>query len=126
VWSWWQAGSVHQAPWPDADALAVAGAPAAGAPAAGAPDDDDAAEAEDVALGMAADVLREVRKAKSQARLPMRAPVKRVLVSDTAERLLALALGEDDLLQAGAIERLERLEGEEFAVQVELAEEPAE
>jgi valyl-tRNA synthetase len=119
VWSWWQAGSVHQAPWPDADGLAAEGAPAAGAP-------DDDAEVEDVALGMAADVLREVRKAKSQARLPMRAPVKRVLVSDTPERLLALALGEGDLLQAGAIERLERLEGEEFAVQVELAEEPAE
>jgi hypothetical protein len=56
----------------------------------------------------------------------MRAPVKRVLVSDTPDRLLALALGEGDLLQAGAIERLERREGEEFAVEVELAQEPAE
>jgi hypothetical protein len=67
-----------------------------------------------------------VRKAKSQARRPMRAPVTRVLVRDTAERLAALELGAGDLRQAGAIERIESVEGEEFAVEVELAEEPVE
>ncbi len=79
---------------------------------------------EQVALEVTADVLREVRKAKSQAKRPMRAPVARVLVRDTAERLAALALGEDDLLQAGSIERLEKASAEdgEFAVEVELAE----
>jgi valyl-tRNA synthetase len=74
---------------------------------------------------MTADVLREVRKAKSQARRKMRAPVERVVVSDSAERLAALKLGEDDLLQAGSIERIETAEGQEFAVEVDLAEEPA-
>ncbi len=78
---------------------------------------------EGTALEVTADVLREVRKAKSQAKRPMRAPVKRVVVSDTAERLAALELGEDDLLQAGSIERIEKLEAEEFGVEVELAEE---
>jgi valyl-tRNA synthetase len=72
-----------------------------------------------------ADVLREVRKAKSQAKRPMRAPVSRVVVRDTSERLAALALGEGDLLQAGSIELLEPVEDGEFAVEVVLAEEPA-
>jgi hypothetical protein len=66
-----------------------------------------------------------VRKVKSQARRPMRAPVTRLVVRDTAERLRALELGSDDLVKAGAIERLEPVVAEEFAVEVELAEEPA-
>jgi valyl-tRNA synthetase len=68
-----------------------------------------------------ADVLSEVRKAKSQARRPMRAAVARVVVRDTAERLRALELGSGDLLLAGAIELLEPVADGEFAVEVELA-----
>jgi valyl-tRNA synthetase len=113
VWSWWQPGSVHRAPWPLASELA--GALGAGRPAAG-----DAAR-EDEALTVAAEVLSEVRKAKSQARRPMRAPVARVEVRDTAERLSALELGSGDLLQAGTIEALAPVVAPEFAVEVELA-----
>jgi valyl-tRNA synthetase len=110
VWSWWQEGSVHRASWPDAGELAAEGG-------AGA----DEREREEIALDVTADVLREVRKAKSEARRPMRAPVLRVIVRDSAERLDALELGEGDLLQAGSVERLETVEAEEFAVEVELA-----
>jgi valyl-tRNA synthetase len=112
VWSWWQQGSVHRAPWPDAAELTAA----AGAERNG----------EEMALAVTADVLREVRKAKSQARRPMRAPVRRVIVRDTAQRLQALELGSGDLVAAGAIELLEPVEDEQFAVEVELAEESAE
>ncbi|HEY4428532.1 MAG TPA: valine--tRNA ligase [Solirubrobacteraceae bacterium] len=108
VWSWWQEGSVHRAPWPDADELAAS---AAGAHRNG----------EEMALEVTADVLREVRKAKSQARRPMRAPVRRVVVRDTAARLQALDLGSGDLVAAGAIELLEPVEDDEFVVEVELA-----
>jgi hypothetical protein len=52
----------------------------------------------------------------------MRAPVARVLVKDTSARLSALELGLDDLLLAGSIERFDRVEAEEFSVEVELAE----
>jgi valyl-tRNA synthetase len=111
VWSWWQPGSVHRAPWPDVAELSFA--------AVGG----DAREDEEEALAVAADVLREVRKAKSQARRKMRAPVTRVLVHDTAERLRALELGSDDLVQAAVIERLEPVVSDAFDVEVELGEE---
>jgi valyl-tRNA synthetase len=113
VWSWWQEGSVHLAPWPDDGELAMEGNP-----------DQDESLRESVALDATADVLREVRKAKSQARRAMRAPVTRVVVHDTAERLQALELGLDDLLLAGSIEALDPVVADEFAVEVELAEEP--
>jgi valyl-tRNA synthetase len=100
VWSWWQEGSVHRASWPQAHELPAAGA-----------DSEDGPAREEIALEVTADVLREVRKAKSQARRPMRAPVRRVVVRDTAERLQGLELGSGDLLLAGSIE---------FAVEVEL------
>jgi len=114
VWSWWQEGSIHLASWPEAREFAEALGGARSQPAEGD------------ALALAADVLREVRKAKSQARRPMRAPVTRVRVHDTAERLSVLGLGADDLRQAGAIETLEPVEAGEFGVEVELAVESAE
>ena len=114
VWSWWQEGSVHRAQWPEAGELAGASA-GGGAGAA----------REAVALEVTADVLREVRKAKSQAQVKMRAPVARVIVHDTPARLAALELGAEDLREAGSIEAVETREAEEFAVVVELAEEAA-
>ncbi len=89
--------------------------------------DENGRALEDAALEVTADVLREVRKAKSQAKRPMRAPVARVVVRHTRERLAALALGEDDLLEAGSIGRLEKVESEdgELTVEVELAEDAA-
>jgi valyl-tRNA synthetase len=109
VWSWWRDGSVHQAPWPDADELADA--------LGGAPTD----AREELALELAGDVLHEVRKAKSQARRPMRAPVARVVVHDTPARLAALELAADDLRLAGSIDAIDTVDADELAVDVELA-----
>jgi valyl-tRNA synthetase len=126
VWSWWQEGSVHRASWPEAGELSAA----TGAPNADAETDTDAgsgagAAREAVALEVTADVLREVRKAKSQAQVKMRAPVQRVTVHDTPARLAALELGAEDLREAGSIEAVETREAEEFSVVVELAEQSA-
>jgi valyl-tRNA synthetase len=115
VWSWWQEGSVHRAAWPDADSLA---AQARGSEGDGA---DEFLARAGVALEVTADVLREVRKAKSQAKLPMRAPVARVLVRDAPERISALELGWDDLRQAGSIELVETAPADALEVEVELA-----
>jgi len=110
VWSWWQPGSVHRAPWPQTAELAGGGEPAQ-------------AEREELALDLAADVLREVRKAKSQAKRAMRAPVSEVVVRDSPERLRAMPLAEGDLCAAGSIERLRCVEADELSVEVELADE---
>src|SRR5690606_37937746 len=58
VWSWWQEGSVHRSAWPEASALAEAGA--GGDPAL---------------LEVAVTVLGEVRRAKTEAKRSLRTPV---------------------------------------------------
>ncbi|MDP9403266.1 MAG: valine--tRNA ligase [Actinomycetota bacterium] len=104
VWSWWQEGSVHRAPWPSAgDVEAGAGA------------------GEPLVLETAAGVLGHVRKAKSEAKLSQRAEVERVVVRDTAERLAALRLAEADVRAAGSIADLVLDEGAEASVAVTLA-----
>jgi valyl-tRNA synthetase len=120
VWSWWREGFVHHAPWPEAAELRAEVSAGEGQGDGGGSGGADARAAEDVALAVAADVLREVRKAKSEARRPMRSAVRRVVVHDTGERLAALELGQGDLLLAGAIDRIEGVEDEEFGVEVEL------
>ncbi len=105
VWSWWQHGSVHRASWPSAAELHAHMT------------SNGRAHVEQQAIDVTADVLREVRTAKSQAQAPMRAPVRRVQVSDTQDRLEALQLGLDDLVSAGAIEQIELAESDEFAVE---------
>jgi valyl-tRNA synthetase len=106
VWSWWQEGSVHRAPWPTAEPLRSA---------AGAVDP--------LVATVAADVLGAVRKAKSDAKRSMRAEVDRVVVTDTVDRLGALALVVDDVGDAGRVASLEVAEGALFAAAVTLSDE---
>jgi valyl-tRNA synthetase len=105
VWSWWQEGSVHAASWPDAGELrSWAGA-----------------GADPVVLEATAGVLSQVRRAKSERRLSMRAPVARLSVLDSPDRVAALRRAEGDLRDAGGIGALELAEGDPPAVEVELA-----
>jgi valyl-tRNA synthetase len=83
VWSWWQEGSVHQAAWPPAGLVR------------------GARVADPAVLATAADVLGQVRKAKSSAKLSMRAEAARVVVrGPDGEVVLA---SESDLRAAGNI-----------------------
>lgn len=84
VWSWWQDGSVHRAPWPTADQLRKPG----GDPAV---------------LAAASTAIGAVRKAKSDQRLSMRQPVTRLTVTAPAAYLANLAPALDDLRAAGTI-----------------------
>ncbi|MCA2220094.1 valine--tRNA ligase [Nonomuraea aurantiaca] len=98
VWSWWRPGSVHRAAWPSVPA-------GAGDPAV---------------LAVASDVLGRIRKAKSAAKLSMRAEVSRLTVSGPEIALVRLA--QDDLCGAGNVEEFVLDEGPEFAVEVTLEE----
>ncbi|WP_432923947.1 valine--tRNA ligase [Microbispora sp. CA-135349] len=84
VWSWWREGSVHRAAWPSAGDL------------------PEARLGDPAVLDAAAEVLRRVRRAKSEARLSMRAEVSRLIVSGDQADLVRLA--QDDLCAAGNVE----------------------
>jgi valyl-tRNA synthetase len=102
VWSWWQEGSVHRAPWPTRTELE---------PSAG-----DAAM-----LSAASEVLSAVRGAKSEAKVSMRSEVASVKVSAPAAYTVLLQHVEDDLKAAARSAGIEYTEGE-FAVATEFAE----
>ena len=112
VWSWWHDGSVHTSRWPEPADLGVPG----DGPASVDPDLDRVLE-------VAAEVLGLVRRAKTEAKRSMRATVARLSVTDTAERLAALAAAEGDVRDAGGVDELVTAVGDEPAVEVVLAEE---
>jgi valyl-tRNA synthetase len=98
VWSWWQTGSIHRAPWPE---LAELG-----------PSRDV------LPYAVAADTLAEIRKAKSEQKKSLATPVAQVEMRDTAERLAALRLVVDDVAAAGKVAAYTLVEADAFAVQV--------
>ncbi|MFG1699175.1 valine--tRNA ligase [Nonomuraea sp. NPDC049309] len=97
VWSWWREGSVHRASWPVAER-------GTGDPAV---------------LAVASDVLAQVRKAKSEAKLSMRAEVSRLSVWTPDVELLKQA--QDDVCAAGNVEEFVLDHGEQLKVEVDLA-----
>jgi valyl-tRNA synthetase len=105
VWSWWQEGSIHRSPWPDAAHLR----------------EQAGADADPAALVVAADVIGTLRKAKSELNRSMRTEVTKAEVTDTEARLALLAQVEADVRAAGRVETLVTTAGPELDVHVELA-----
>jgi valyl-tRNA synthetase len=69
-------------------------------------------------------VLGEIRRAKTDAKHSMRAPVERVLVRTVTDRAAALRLAEDDLKEAGGVANFDveaSADGADEAVEVRLA-----
>ncbi|WP_091940575.1 valine--tRNA ligase [Trujillonella endophytica] len=91
VWSWWQAGSVHRAPWPVAAELPADGDPAVGT--------------------VVAEALAAVRKAKSEAKQSMRADVESAVVTAPADQVALVEAGRADLASAGRIASLSVVPG---------------
>jgi valyl-tRNA synthetase len=89
VWSWWRYGSVHRAPWPSRYELTAEGDPEL--------------------LKVASAALTQVRRAKSERRLSMRAEVPLAEALGPAEQLERLARVAGDFRAAGRIERLDLL-----------------
>jgi valyl-tRNA synthetase len=108
IWSWWQDGSVHRAPWPEPSDVAAG----------------PAALAASEVYASAVDLLAVIRRAKSEARVGPRSPVERVTVSGPPEQLKALRLVEDDLRGAQNVAELVLVvagEGGPSSVDVKLA-----
>ena len=105
VWSWWREGSVHRSAWPESAPLRAA-----------------AAGEDPAAYAVAADVLGEVRKAKTTQQKSMRADVASATVVDRAERLALLATVATDVCAAGRVAELRTEPGEVLTVEVVLAE----
>lgn len=101
VWSWWRDTTIHREPWPDSGALRSA-----------------AGDGQPAVLSVAGDVLREIRKAKTQRQVSMRAEVARVQVRDTTERLALLATVDSDIRNAAASATPVEMSEGEFAVEV--------
>ncbi len=103
VWSWWQSGSIHHAPWPTVGELPAGGDPAL--------------------MDDIADALMGIRGAKSRAQVKMRAEVAKAVISGPEAALGRLAAIERDLRAVGRITGdLEFVTADgELAVEVTLA-----
>ena len=107
VWRWWHDSSVHASAWPRSGRLRRLAAGAGAGPSV-----------------VAAAVLREVRRAKSEAKRPLRTPVDAVYVTDRPERLELLARVSADVKAAGRIAELVTRTGSELTVRTQLAPKP--
>ncbi len=124
VWSWWRAGSVHRAPWPEATAEIL---PALGTAATVEGD----GKAEPVGTGdpwgptpvlqAASEVLAAIRREKTANKRSMRARVTRLHVVDHPDRLASFEQARRDVVDAGVVDDagIELAEGEP-SVTVEL------
>jgi valyl-tRNA synthetase len=103
VWAWWREGSVHRAAWPSVAELEAAVG--------------DLAVVADVATALSA-----VRKAKSDAKVSMRADVEAAVITGEADVLGRIEQAGADLAAAGRIARITYLpEGGPLTVEVTLA-----
>ncbi|MCU0309702.1 MAG: valine--tRNA ligase [Acidimicrobiales bacterium] len=109
VWSWWQDGSVHTAPWPDGTVLR-----------------DAAADGDPLVFEMAAAALGEVRRAKTEAKRNLKWPVDAVVVADHAARVDALRAAADDVRDAANAASVTVEVAQDPRIHVTLAAEPDE
>ena len=104
VWSWWQSGSVHRSPWPDASSLR-----------------DAAAEGDPEAFAVASEVLTAVRRAKTEAKRSLKWPVDAVSVTETHARAAALDSVKADVQEAANAASVAVAVGADSSIDVVLA-----
>jgi valyl-tRNA synthetase len=108
VWSWWQPGSIHQAAWPTAGELLSRLA-----------DNSEAArQADERAYQWATDVLFEVRKQRSEAKQPLKVPIRSVSVTADAAMVALMPIVEADLRAALRVQRFETVVGDPREIKV--------
>ena len=90
VWSWWREGSVHRSAWPAPEPIRAAAG----------------VDIEPAVYGVAAEVLAEIRKAKTVEQRSLKTHVTEATVFDTAERLALLDAVRADVCAAGRVDDL--------------------
>ncbi|WP_437585067.1 valine--tRNA ligase [Paramicrobacterium sp. CJ85] len=96
AWSWWREGSVHVAPWPEADELTL---------------DGDAR-----VLELASEALIGVRRAKTDAKVSQKVPVEHAVITCPAEDVTLLQSAASDLAAVGRIQSLSVVTGDAIGV----------
>jgi valyl-tRNA synthetase len=108
VWSWWQEGSVHTAPWPVRDEIEAL-----------FPDHSESLRVADQHVyEWATEVLFEVRKQRSEARQPLKVPITLVTITTDATRAAMMPEVDADLRAALRVQRFECHTGDAHAVVV--------
>jgi valyl-tRNA synthetase len=90
VWSWWQDGTIHRAPWPISAELREAAGPG-----------------DEAVLVAASGAIAALRKAKSQAQVPMKNLAPLLTVTAAKADLDALAVAAQDVQAAGHVQAIE-------------------
>jgi len=99
VWSWWHDGSIHRTAWPIPDELKNIGA-----------------QADPAMLAAVGAALAGIRRAKSEAKVGMRADVRSAVVTGRPATLARIRLAVGDLSAAGHIAALDYEPGDTFSV----------
>jgi valyl-tRNA synthetase len=89
VWSWWHEESIHRAAWPDPGELRA-----------------QAGRVDPGALAAASAAIGAVRGAKSAARLSMRAPVRKLVISAGEDSLAGIRAVLGDVQAAGKVDQV--------------------
>jgi valyl-tRNA synthetase len=109
VWSWWQEGSIHLAPWPRAEELATLVGGSIEVPGV----------ADQATYDWATLVLFEVRKHRSEAKQPLKVPITKVRVTADRTHLDLMPLVEADLRAALRVQAFELVAGDPREILVE-------
>jgi len=84
VWSWWHEGSIHRAAWPTVSELGEA-------PQASG------------AYRLASEIVSDIRREKTTAKVSQRATVSELTISDAADVIELAKLVESDIADAGSV-----------------------
>jgi valyl-tRNA synthetase len=99
AWSWWQEGSVHKANWPQTTEL-----------------EELSKEADSTLLSTASTLLFGIRKAKSDAKLSMKAEIESLTLITPEELQDSVRKIEDDLKSVGKVSQIYYETGSELAI----------
>ncbi|MHB8429218.1 MAG: valine--tRNA ligase [Acidimicrobiales bacterium] len=118
VWSWWQPGSVHTACWPEITELS--GQLSGHGDSANGIDTGLASDGGLSVLEVAAEILGQIRKAKTTAKRSMRSEVAVLEVADSQGHIDSLLAAADDLRDAGRVLHLVTAVSDVRSVRIEL------